>query len=94
MNTGNLPVLPKSAKAHKGKTANELLLVIDQLSKAVERVKTENETLKKTAVNQPKYLEAVREVKKLREELETAVDERKNVDQYVKQSSRCVFRIY
>jgi DNA repair exonuclease SbcCD ATPase subunit len=90
-----LPLLPKKRTDYKGKTSNELLQVIDQLSRAIEKVKAENEALKKSAINPIKHQEALRDVKKLRDELEKATDERKNADLYARQSSRysCVIPI-
>jgi hypothetical protein len=83
-----LPSLPKKRTEYKGKTSNELLQVIDQLSRAIEKVKAENEALKKSAINPMKHHEALRDVKKLRDELDKATDEKKNADLYARQSSR------
>jgi chromosome segregation ATPase len=82
-----LPVLMK-AKAYEGKSVNELLGSIEQLSKIVERVSKENEAIKKTYVSHAKYMDALRETKKLKKELDQFLDQKKNVDQYVKQSSK------
>lgn len=89
----SLPSLPKKRTDYKGKTSNELLQVIDQLTRAIEKVKAENEALKRTAINPVKYQEALRDLKTLRDELEKAVDERKNADLYVRQSSRYSYYI-
>ena len=44
--------------------------------------------MKKSIINPVKYQEALRNLKKLREELDQAIDERKNADIYVRQSAR------
>lgn len=84
----DLVPLPKKRTGYRGKTSNELLQVIDQLSRAIEKVNAENDALKKSAISPVKYQEATRDLKKLREEFDKVNDERKNADLYVRQSSR------
>ena len=88
LNTKDLPALPKNAKQAEGKSVPELMAVVDQLSKAIEKLKLENQELKRTAAHQVKSMEAEREVKKLRKELDRVIDETKNARLYMKQSAR------
>ena len=86
--TSDLPALPKCAKQAEGKSVAELMAVVDQLSKVIEKLKLENQELKRTAGHQVKGVEAERDVKKLRKELDRVIDETKNVSLYMKQSAR------
>lgn len=88
LNTNDLPSLPKNAKQAEGKSVAELMTAVDQLSKVIEKLKLENQELKRTAAHQVKGVEAEREVKKLRKELDRVIDETKNVTLYMKQSAR------
>ncbi len=88
LNISELPALPKNAKQVEGKSVAELMATVDQLSKVIEKLKLENQELKRTAAHQVKSMEAEREVKKLRKELDRVIDETKNVSLYMKQSAR------
>jgi hypothetical protein len=83
-----VPALPAKVSQYDGRSKNELLQIIDQLSKVIDKFKAENDDLKRVSANQIKNSDAIREVKRLKKELDQAIDERKNVDMYIKQSHR------
>lgn len=55
----------------------ELVSIVQHLSRVADRLRTENENLKKYGTSQSKYMEAVKEIKRLKKELEEKSDDRR-----------------
>ncbi|KAJ3289656.1 hypothetical protein HK104_007316 [Borealophlyctis nickersoniae] len=67
---------------------SDLLVVIEHLSRTLERLKSDNERMKKYGASQSKYMEAVKEVRRLKKEREADEEVRKGIEEGAKKVVR------
>ncbi|KAI9101929.1 hypothetical protein DFS34DRAFT_436911 [Phlyctochytrium arcticum] len=84
----SLSQLRSTTSLLKGRSIPELMGVVENVARMADKLKTENELLKKTGTSQSKHMEALREVKRLKKELADLAADKKEVNEGQRKISR------